>query len=106
MIDIIIAAYNAQGTIEDTLCQSFVTSTFKAMYEELFEEEAAITIEQERPILGQIIEYLKQSRKINIWDMDSFKKRLSDSFSPTKKSLSKDNPILESLAKNIIERLK
>lgn len=94
------------GTIEDTLCQSFVTSTFKAMYEELFEEEAAITIEQERPILGQIIEYLKQSRKINIWDMDSFKKRLSDSFNPTKKSLSKDNPILESLAKNIIERLK
>lgn len=94
------------GTIEDTLCQSFVTSTFKAMYEELFEEEAAITIEQERPILGQIIEYLKRNRKFNIWDMDSFKKRLSDSFSPTKKSLSKDNPILESLAKNIIERLK
>ncbi|MDY6371446.1 MAG: AAA family ATPase [Bacteroidales bacterium] len=94
------------GTIEDTICHNYVISNFKAMYEDIFGERVEITIEQNRPILGQIIDYLKRNRKTNNWDMDTFKKRISEAFNPTKKSLSKDNPILESLAKNIIERLK
>ena len=94
------------GTIEDTICHNYVISKFKAMYEDIFGERVEITIEQNRPILGQIIDYLKRNRKTNNWDMDTFKKRISEAFNPTKKSLSKDNPILESLAKSIIERLK
>lgn len=94
------------GTIEDTICHNYVISNFKAMYEDIFGERVEIAIEQNRPILGQIIDYLKRNRKTNNWDMDTFKKRISEAFNPTKKSLSKDNPKLESLAKNIIERLK
>ena len=94
------------GTIEDALCQSYVTSIFKAMYENDFGKGIEITIEQDRPILGQLVDHLKKNHKLNNWDMDTFKKRISDSFSPTKKAFSADHPLLESLAKNIIERLK
>ncbi len=94
------------GTIEDTLSQSYIISIFKAMYRDVCGEDTEVTIEHGRPMVGQLTDYLKRKHKLNNWDMDLFKKRISDSFNPTKKALSTDHPILESLAKTIIERLK
>lgn len=94
------------GTIEDALSQSYVISIFKAMYSDVCGEDIEVTIEHGRPIVGQLTDYLKRNHKLNNWDMDLFKKRISDSFSPTKKALSTDNPILELLTKTIIEKLK
>lgn len=93
------------GTIEDTLDQSFVKSQFKKFYKSKYNKDAEIEILATRPVIVQIIEFLKQEKHYSQWDMDAFKKQLSEEFSPNKTSISSSNPLLKKLAENIVQKL-
>lgn len=54
----------------------------------------------------QIIELLNREGVYSKWDMDAFKKQLSEEFKPNKSSLSSKNGLLEKLANSIVEKLK
>ncbi|PRY87676.1 putative ATP-dependent endonuclease of OLD family [Marinilabilia salmonicolor] len=94
------------GTIEDLLDKEFIKSQFGKFYKRFFEEDAAeFTIEDNKPVIEQVTIYLKKKRKYSSWDMDLFKKQISDNFNPSKTSLEEKNPLLKSLSENIIEQL-
>lgn len=96
----------AGGTIEDLLDKGFIKTQFDKFYKNFWkEEENDFVIAENKPIIEQVAIYLKQKKKYSIWDMDSFKKQLSDNFNPSISSLREKNPLLKSLAEKIIEKL-
>lgn len=95
-----------QGTIEDTLDVNFVTSEFKKIYKSLYDEEPDFILDPEKPILKQIVIWLKSKNKLTKWNIDLFKKQLSDNFNPSKTSLSLGNNLLKKLAEKVNEKLK
>lgn len=90
-----------KATIEDTLNVEFVKSAFKKYYEESFGESPEFDPDSTQPILNQIIIFLKKNKKFNKWDMDAFKKRLSEDFNPNKESLTNKNQLLKNLAEKL-----
>ena len=92
------------GTIEDLLDIEFLKSQFMRFYKSKFEDVADIIIEAEKPFIEQISIYLKKKKKHSKFNMDLFKKQLSDEFKPTKTSLTKRNPLLNSLAEEIAKK--
>lgn len=89
------------GTIEDTVNSDYIKVQFNKCYNEKFGELPDIEFSGSTPIICKIIEYLKSKRKYKDWDMDSFKKKLSDDFNPSKDALSRNNPLLKKLAENL-----
>ena len=94
------------GTIEDTLDQSFVVSQFEKFYKSKYNKASGFVIQSQRPILQQIIEFLKRDKHYSQWDMDAFKQQISEEYNPSKTALSTKHVLLEKLAKSIIEKLK
>lgn len=96
-----------QGTIEDTLGVEYIKSQFLKFYKSSFDEElTGITLSNDKPIITQIIAILKRKKINSQWNMDAFKKQLSDDFNPTKTALKKDFPLLHNLALKILGKLK
>jgi predicted ATP-dependent endonuclease of OLD family len=95
-----------QGTIEDTLGCKYVESQFIKYYKSQFNEDlTGLTLSEDKPLLIQIISILKEKKKYNNWNMDSFKKQLSEEFNPTKTSFSTKFKLLKALAEKIKEKL-
>lgn len=94
------------GTIEDTLNVAYVKSRFIKFYKENIGDDIDFEPSPNQPILSQIKEFLKSKRKLSEWNMDGFKKYLSDEFNPTKQSLEKNNPLLFLLANKILNQIK
>lgn len=95
-----------QGTIEDTLGVEYVELQFKNYYKNAFNEELVdITLSKERPLINQIQIILKEKKKYSDWNMDSFKKYLSEEFNPTKTSFKTKFKTLNGLAEMIIKKL-
>lgn len=94
-----------KGTIEDTLDLSFVKSVFKKFYKKTFGGEIEVDLIESEPVIKQISELLKSKKQFNKWDMDSFKKQLSEEFRPTKHSLDTKNKLLKKLADKIVDLL-
>lgn len=94
------------GTIEDTLDSAFVKAQFEKYYKSKFKKDVVFEVQTNRPILIQITELLNREGVYSKWDMDAFKKQLSEEFKPNKSSLSSKNGLLEKLANSIIEKLK
>ena len=97
-------AYN--GTIEDTLDSAFVKAQFEKYYKSKFKKDVVFEVQTNRPILIQITELLNREGVYSKWDMDAFKKLLSEEFKPNKSSLSSKNGLLQKLANSIVEKLK
>lgn len=96
-----------QGTIEDTLDNEFLRKQFEKFYNETYEEDlVGFKLESTQPIIKQITEFLKEKKVFNKWNMDAFKKVISEGFNPNKSSLDTKNPLLKNLAESIIEKLK
>lgn len=96
-----------QGTIEDTLDNEFVKKQFEKFYKETYKENLVdFKLESTQPIIKQITEFLKKNKAFNEWDMDAFKKCLSEEFNPNKSSSDTKNPLLMNLAKKIIKKIK
>ncbi len=93
------------GTIEDTLDINFVKTQFEKYYKSKYNKASGFEIQSSRPVLQQIIEFLKQEELYSQWDMDAFKKQLSESFSPNNTSLGSKNILLKKLADKIVEKL-
>lgn len=94
------------GTIEDALDPAFVKSQFDKLYKSKFTKDIDFQIQSNKPVLLQIIELLRREGVYSKWDMDAFKKHLSEEFNPTKSSLSTKHVLLEKLANSIVEKLK
>ena len=95
-----------QGTIEDTLGIGYVKSQFQEFYRNRFDEELSdFDLLDDRTVISQIEEFLKGKRKFSSWDMDAFKKHVSDNFNPGKSALNKQFGILKGLAEKMIEKL-
>ena len=95
-----------QGTIEDALGKRYVKSQFQEFYKSRFDEELSdFELVDNRPVISQIEEFLKGKRKLSSWDMDAFKKHVSDNFKPSKSALNNQYGILKGLAEKIIEKL-
>ena len=95
-----------QGTIEDTLGCKFVESQFIKYYKSTFDEDlTGIALSEDKPLLSQIVSVLKEKKKYNSWNMDSFKKQISEEFNPTKTSFSSKHKLLKDLAVKIIAKL-
>lgn len=101
----LVSAIVDNGTIEDTLDHSYVVSQFEKFYKSKYNKTSSFVMQPQRPILQQIIEFLKQEKHYSQWDMDAFKKQLSEEFNPNKTSLPANNPLLEKLASNIYQKL-
>ena len=95
-----------KGTIEDTLDTSFVKAKFVQFCKDKYNKELNFEVDAAQPILKQITEVLKSNRLFSNWDLDAFKKLLSDEFNPNKKSLEDNNPLLKKLAEKIVEKIK
>ncbi len=96
-----------QGTIEDTLGVKYVESQFLKFYKSKYGEDLlGVSLSEDKPIIIQIVSLLKEKNKYATWDMDSFKKYLSDNFNPTKNALSTNYIKLNRLATKILETLK
>lgn len=96
-----------QGTIEDTLGSKYVESQFLKYYKSAFGEDlTGVYFSEDKPVLMQIISLLRDNKKYNNWNMDSFKKQLSEEFSPSKNTFSSKFKLLNNLAKKIIDKLK
>jgi predicted ATP-dependent endonuclease of OLD family len=95
-----------KGTIEDSLDPTFVKVQFEKLYKSKFKKDIDFEVQATRPILIQIIELLNREGVYSEWDMDAFKKQLSEEFKPNKSSLSSKNGLLEKLANSIVEKLK
>lgn len=96
-----------QGTIEDTLGVKYVESQFFKFYKSKYGEElSGVSLSENKPIISQIASLLKEKKKFSTWDMDSFKKYLSENFNPSKTTFSTNFRKLNSLATKIIEKLK
>ncbi len=94
------------GTIEDALDPAFVKAQFEKYYKSRYKKDIVFEVKTTRPILIQIIELLNREGVYSKWDMDAFKKQLSEEFKPNKSSLSSKNGLLEKLANSIVEKLK
>ena len=95
-----------QGTIEDTLDVSFVKSQFLGFYNETFGESVSdFEVSTSQPVIRQITVFLKSKKKYSNWNMDAFKKQLSENFQPVKKSFSSSNRLLKVLIDKVIERM-
>ena len=96
-----------QGTIEDALDVSFVKSQFIQYYNTAFGESLTdIDLIPSQPAIKQINEFLRGKKKYSKWDMDAFKKQMSDCFKPTKSSFSTSNRLLKVLIEEMEKRLK
>lgn len=95
-----------KGTIEDTLDASFVKAKFVQFCKDKYNKELNFEVDAAQPILKQITEVLKSNRLFSNWNLDAFKKLLSDEFNPNKKSLEDKNPLLKKLAEKIVEKIK
>ena len=96
-----------QGTIEDALDVSFVKSQFIQYYNTAFGESLTdIDLIPSQPVIKQISEFLRGKKKYSKWDMDAFKKQVSDGFKPTKSSFSTSNRLLKVLIEEVDKRLK
>ena len=96
-----------EGTIEDTLGKEYVKTQFQAYYKGKYGVEPSdFELDDAQPILSQIIVFLKKKKQYSEWDLDAFKKQVSDNYNPTKSSLEKKSKQLKSLAEKIIEKLK
>ena len=96
-----------EGTIEDTLGKEYVKSQFQAYYKGKYGVEPSdFELDDAQPVLSQIIVFLKKKKQYSEWDLDAFKKQVSDNYNPTKSSLEKKSKQLKSLAEKIIEKLK
>ena len=95
-----------KGTIEDTLDSGFVKARFVQFCKDKYNKELNFEVDAAQPILKQITEVLKSNRLFSNWDLDAFKKLLSDEFNPNKKSLEDKNPLLKKLAEKIVEKIK
>lgn len=94
------------GTIEDTLGVQYIESQFLKYYKLSFDENlGGITLSEDKPLIMQIASILKDKKKYSNWNMDSFKKQLSEEFTPTKSSLSTKYKLLKALVTKIIEKL-
>lgn len=94
------------GTIEDTLGVQYIESQFLKYYKLSFDEDlGGVTLSEDKPVIMQIASILKDKKKYCNWNMDSFKKQLSEEFTPTKSSLSTKYKLLKALATKIIEKL-
>ncbi len=94
------------GTIEDTLGVQYIESQFLKYYKLSFDEDlGGVTLSEDKPVIMQIASILKDKKKYSNWNMDSFKKQLSEEFTPTKSSLSTKYKLLKALATKIIEKL-
>ena len=93
------------GTIEDVLDVEFVKTQFNDAFRKIYGEDSTIEFEVGKPILKQITVWLKTKRLYSRWDMDLFKKQLSEIYCPTKKALLEDSNLLGKLAKEIEKRL-
>ena len=95
-----------QGTIEDALGVDYIKSQFQKYYKNRFDEDLLdFDLDKNKPVISQIVEFLKQKRKYSSWDMDAFKKQVSDDFKPSKSALDKKFILLKSIAEKIIENL-
>ena len=54
-----------------------------------------------KPIIMQITTILKAQKEYSSWNMASFKKQLSEEFSPTKATISTQFKLLKALAEKI-----
>ena len=96
-----------QGTIEDALDVSFVKSQFIQYYNTAFGESLTdIDLIPSQPVIKQISEFLRGKKKYSKWDMDAFKKQMSDCFKPAKSSFSTSNRLLKVLIEEVEKRLK
>lgn len=95
-----------KGTIEDTLDSDFVKATFVKYCKDTYNKDIDFEVNSTQPIIMQITDLLKANKLFNKWDMDAFKKLLSDEFNPNKKSLEEKNQLLKKLAEKIIEETK
>lgn len=94
------------GTIEDTLGVQYIESQFLKYYKLSFDEDlGGITLSKDKPLIMQIASILKDKKRYSNWNMDSFKKQLSEEFTPTKSSLSTKYKLLKALVTKIIEKL-
>jgi len=95
-----------KGSIEDTLDSGFVKAIFVKFCKDKYNKDINFEVDTAQPVIKQIIEMLKSKRLYSDWDMDAFKKLLSDEFNPNKKSLEEKNPLLKKLAEKIVEKIK
>lgn len=95
-----------QGTIEDTLDLKYVEAEFKKFYTSTYGKVLrGVALTNSKPVILQIIAILKAQKEYSSWNMDSFKKQLSEGFNPTKTSLSTKFKLLKDLAEKIKEKL-
>ena len=92
------------GTIEDTLDLNYVVSQFKQFYKDLFNENIEISFTDTKPVLSQIVKFLKDKKVYEQYVIDDFKKRLSENFNPTKSSLGDKNIKLKELALSVYNK--
>ena len=84
----------------------YIKSQFQKYYKNRFDEDLLdFDLDKNKPVISQIVEFLKQKRKYSSWDMDAFKKQVSDDFKPSKSALDKKFILLKSIAEKIIENL-
>lgn len=95
-----------KGSIEDTLDSGFVKAKFVRYCKDAHNKDIDFEVDSSQPIIKQITDLLKANKLFNKWDMDAFKKLLSDEFNPTKTSLEEKSPLLKKLAEKIIEKTK
>lgn len=95
-----------KGSIEDTLDSGFVKARFVKYCKDTYDKDINFDVDSAKPIIKQITDLLKANKLFNKWDMDAFKKLLSDEFNPNKKSLEEKNPLLKKLTEKIVEKIK
>lgn len=95
-----------KGSIEDTLDSGFVKAKFIKYCKDTYNKDIDFEVDSIQPIIKQITDLLKINKLFSKWDMDAFKKLLSDEFNPNKKSLEEKNPLLKKLAEKIVEKIK
>lgn len=95
-----------KGSIEDTLDSGFVKAKFIKYCSDTYNKDIDFEVDSTQPIIKQITDLLKTNKLFSKWDMDAFKKLLSEEFNPNRKSLEEKNPLLKKLAEKIVERIK
>lgn len=94
------------GTIEDTLGTGYIKAQFMDFYKNRFSEDIPeFELSEDQPVIVQIIAFLKSKRKYSGWDMDAFKKKVSEDFNPTKSAFERSFLCLKSVAEKIIQIL-
>lgn len=97
----------SKGTIEDVLGIDYIKSQFIDFYNKLFSQDPeGFELLEGRPIIQQIIAYLKKNKKNSNWDMDAFKTQVAVSFNPSKTAFENKFKLLKSIVEKIIDVLK